>query len=159
MKAVFAGAFDPFTLGHRDIAERTVKTFGNVTVAVACETGKNTLSVNERKMIVEKSLSGLNGVTIESFEGLFTDYLKKYDECVIVRGLRSCRDLEYERDIVRTYKALCGRDAVFFITSAEYEHVSSTTVRELVKLNGELKGFVAPNAEADIIKFYSDRKR
>ncbi|MDE6401002.1 MAG: pantetheine-phosphate adenylyltransferase [Clostridiales bacterium] len=154
MKAIFAGTFDPFTTGHRDIAERALSVFGNVTVAVANDTGKTAQPIDVRLAIAKDATSDLSGVAVEPFSGLLSDYLAAQGDCVIVRGVRNTRDMEYERDHVRIYKSLCGKDAVLFITSAEYEHVSSTVVRQLAALGGTLDGYVAERTAATVAKYY-----
>lgn len=155
MKAIFAGAFDPFTSGHKNVVERALEVFDTVTVAVAAETGKSTASIAQRMEIAQKATSGLNGVTVESFDGLLTDYVKSIGEpCVLVRGVRSTKDVEYERDLTRVYKQLCGVQTVFIMPDAEYEHISSTTVRALAALGGELDGFVEPCTKQTIMRIY-----
>ncbi len=151
MKAIFAGAFDPFTLGHRDICERASRIFGNVTVAVAESTGKNTVSLEKRVDIARLSVDGIAGVDVEPFRGLLSDYIKKSGECVLVRGVRGTNDFEYERDRLRVYSSLCGADAVLLVTKPELEHVSSTVVRELAALGSPLDGYAAAKAK-DVIK-------
>lgn len=155
MKAIFAGTFDPFTLGHRSITERALALFGNVTIAVASDTGKNTVSLLERAEIARVATFGLRGIKIEPFSGLLSEYLAANGECVLVRGVRGMRDTEYERDLSRVYKSLCGKDTVFFMTDAPYEHISSTVVRELVKLGGDISGYVVPQSAELIKKLYS----
>ena len=157
MKAIFAGTFDPFTAGHRDITKRALAVFGDVTVAVASDTGKTARPLDVRLNIAETATADLNGVTVETFSGLLSDYLAKLGDCVIVRGVRNSRDAEYERDLVRVYRSLCGKDAVFFATSAEFEHVSSTTVRQLAELGGALDGYVVPCTVQAIIKHYGKK--
>lgn len=154
MKAIMIGAFDPFTLGHRDIAQRALAVFGDLTVAVAEDTGKNTASLSDRQEIAKLATSDLNGVTVESFRGLASDYLAAQGGCILVRGIRNSRDLEYECDHARIYKSLCGVDAVNFITAAEYGHISSSVVRELAGLGGALSGYVTPSTEKIIAEIY-----
>lgn len=157
MKAIFAGTFDPFTAGHRDITERALGVFGNVTVAVARETGKSCADVRERERIAKLAVGDLNGVTVTVFDGLLSDFLTANGDCVSVRGARDCRDFEYERELAAVYKSLCGKETVVFMTAAELCHVSSTTVRELARLGGALKGYVVPQSERDIISAYAKR--
>ena len=155
MKAIFAGTFDPFTLGHRDIVERAAKVFGGVTVAVAEDTGKTTAPISVRLEIAKASVSGIPGVSVQAFSGLLTDYMKMQGDCVIVRGVRNARDAEYERDLTRVYESLSGVDAVCFFTKAELEHVSSTVVRQLAELAAPLDGYVFVGAKDLIVGHYS----
>ena len=154
MKAIFAGTFDPFTAGHRDIAQRAAGVFGNVTVAVASDTGKTAQPLDVRLKIATESIADINCATAEAFSGLLSDYLSAKGDCVIVRGVRNARDADYERDLVRVYKSLCGKDAVLFITSADFEHVSSTVVRQLAALGGSLDGYVASSAASTVALYY-----
>ncbi|MDE6965423.1 MAG: adenylyltransferase/cytidyltransferase family protein, partial [Clostridiales bacterium] len=103
MKAIFAGTFDPFTAGHRDIAQRAAGVFGNVTVAVASDTGKTAQPLDVRLKIATESIADISGATAEAFSGLLSDYLSAKGDCVIVRGVRNARDADYERDLVRVY--------------------------------------------------------
>ena len=154
MNAIIVGTFDPFTIGHRDIAERALKVFGNVTIAVAADTGKSTAPLKTRLEIARLSTSDLDGVTVESYEGLTSDYLKSKDKSVLVRGIRNSRDMEYERDHARIYNSLCGAEVVCLLTAAEYQHISSTVVRQLALLNSPLDGYVAEQAKELITKTY-----
>lgn len=154
MKAIVAGTFDPFTSGHMDIVKRACAVFGEVTVAVAADTGKNALALEERVRIAKVATCDLSGVSVEPFFGLLSEYLTASGDCVLVRGVRNSIDMEYERDHARIYRSLCGKDAVCFITSAEYEHVSSTVVRELAALGSPLKGYAVPQTEQLIKQLY-----
>ena len=147
MKAIFAGTFDPFTLGHKDITERAAHVFGDVVVAVAEDTGKNSMPLDIRLKIAEQAIRGIKGASVTPFKGLLSEFAKGQGECVLVRGIRNSRDMEYEREHARIYR------------SAAYEHVSSTAVRELAALGGELSGYVAPNTEDIIKKTYAVRNK
>lgn len=157
MKAVIAGTFDPFTTGHKNIVERALGIFGDVTIAVASDTGKNTASLDIRTEIARLSVLDLQNVSVEPFSGLLSDFLTAQGECVLVRGIRNVRDAEYERDLSRVYCSLCDKDTVVLFTDARFEHVSSSVVRELVALDAELDGYVVPAAEELIKKTYVKR--
>lgn len=154
MKAIISGTFDPFTLGHRDLVVRALGIYGAVIVAVAKQTGKNTADAATRVDIAKKSLEGLENVDIVEFDGLLSDYVKSVGDCVIVRGLRGTRDLEYERDLDRAYKKLCGAETVYFLSPPELEHVTSTAVRTLAGLNAPIDDYVAAGAVRSIRKVY-----
>lgn len=154
MKAIFAGTFDPFTTGHRDIVLRAARTFGDVTVAVAENTGKNTAPIKDRVDIAEESVRDIAGATVTPFSGLLSDFVKAQGDCILVRGVRNTRDLEYERDHCRIYASLCGVDAALFCTTQGFEHVSSTAVRELAALGGALDGYVVRDAMQRVISVY-----
>ena len=161
MRAIFAGTFDPFTVGHKDIALRAVRLFDSVTVAVALETGKRAVSVDKRIEIVCNSLIGAPNIEVEGFFGLLADYVKAKEKseinnqkCVLVRGVRGTRDMEYERDLARIYREQCGADTVFLYARAEHEHISSTVVRELARLNAPIDGYVDENAIKQVYAIY-----
>ena len=151
MKAVLAGTFDPFTAGHRELAVRASNIFDGVTVAVAADTGKTTAAIEDRLKIAKASVSDVKNVNVVPFNGLLTRFLDDNAPCVLLRGLRGVRDTEYERDLCRIYKGECSAECVYLFSSAELEHVSSTVVRQLAMLGGDVKSYVSP-AAIDIIK-------
>lgn len=153
--AIYAGTFDPFTSGHRDIAERALGVFGRLVVAVAADTGKNAAPLVDRVRIAELSLDGLCGVTVVPFEGLLTDFAAAEENAVIVRGIRNAGDLEYERGLCRIYKSLANVECVFLDADAKYGHVSSTAVRQLAALGAPLVGYVQDVAAAEIKRIYA----
>lgn len=156
MKAILAGTFDPFTSGHADLAARAVAAFGNVTVAVAAETGKACAPLDVRLNIARLSLAAIENAQVVAFDGLLTDYIKKQGECVLIRGARNGRDFEYECEHSAVYRSLCDIDFIVFPTKPELAHVSSTNVRTLAALGvtDELAAYVVPSAIAEIIKVY-----
>lgn len=157
MKAIFAGTFDPFTVGHMDIAMRALAMFGNVTVAVAADTGKNCAKLSEREHICNSALSSLVGAQVVTFDGLLTDFIKSQGECVLIRGLRSAADFEYERDLTRVYSSLAHVQSLFLISSAGVEHVSSSVVRALAKY-GNVDGYAVNGTENLILSIYGKAK-
>ncbi len=154
MKAIFAGTFDPFTSGHRNIVEQALEVFGAVTVAVANDVGdKSAADIALRVNIAKLAVADFSNVTVERFDGLLTDYVGKTGG-VIIRGVRTSADLEYERAHARIYYSLGRVRSVFFIPAAEYEHVSSTVVRQLARLKADLNGYVARGTEKIIADHY-----
>ena len=160
MKAIFAGAFDPFTVGHKDIALRAARLFDSVTVAVAVETGKHSISADKRIDIARQSVSNAMNIEVVGFSGLLADFVKdlllKGEKCALVRGLRGARDIEYERDLMRIYREQCGVDTVFLYALAEHEHISSTVVRELARLNAPIDGYVDDGTIKQIYAIYGN---
>lgn len=154
MKAIFAGTFDPFTLGHMNIVERAAKLFDGVIIAVAEDTGKNTAPLHVRTEIAKAAVADMKSVTVESFCGLLSDYVAKKCDCVLVRGVRNSNDLEYEREQTAVYKSLCGVESVILITDPAYGHVSSTVVRTVAALGGDITGYVVPNTAKQIAAVY-----
>lgn len=157
MRAIFAGTFDPFTLGHRDIVLRAAELFDGVTVAVACECGKRAVSAKIRADIALRSVSDINGVDVEIFDGLLTDYVKGKN-AVLVRGIRNPADLEYEKELCEIYKRFSNVKTVYFLSSTEVSHISSSTVRRLAALGADLSSFVAEDAAASILEIYGNKE-
>ncbi|MCM1367297.1 MAG: adenylyltransferase/cytidyltransferase family protein [Roseburia sp.] len=161
MKAIFAGTFDPFTTGHRNVAERALSVFGALTIAVAADTGKKTASLSDRVKIAELSVPGLCGVEVVPFSGLLSDFVvasvNSGEKCVLVRGIRNTRDFEYERELCSVYRSLCGVDAAHFFTLPELMHVSSTTVRELAALGNIPNGYVVADAYSAVCDIYGGK--
>ena len=155
IKAVFAGSFDPFTLGHKDIVIRASKTFDKVIVAVAKQTGKNSRSLVARKQIIEASIGGLTNVEIAEFDGLLTNFLKENNVKILVRGVRNSTDFDYEKSLMGVYRSLFADiEFVLLPSMPEVNHVSSTVVRELVKLSAPIDGYVDTKAKELIKKLY-----
>lgn len=154
MTAIFAGTFDPFTVGHKEIVRRALDIFGSVIIAVADETGKSTASLDARVRIVKLSVSDLNCVTVEPFSGLLSDYVKSKKNAVLVRGIRNAADFDYERELCEVYRSLGAGKTVHIISAPEYSAVSSTTVRRLAALGAELSAFVDGAVLNDIISLY-----
>lgn len=157
---IFAGSFDPFTLGHFDIAERAAKLFSRLYIAVASDTGnkKCIASVAERTEIVRKSVMGLKNVTVESFDGNLTDFARKIGAFTVVRGLRTFKDFEYEQTIARVYKSQYSDiELVYLISSPKYSKVSATAARALVRSGASAEEMVCAHAYGDIRKIYGRR--
>lgn len=142
--AIYPGTFDPPTLGHADLIERAHDLFDHVIVAV----GKNSskfplLSVEERVQCLEAISQPFPNVTVDTFDGLLVDYAKSKGAKSIVRGLRAVADFEYEFQIAMVNRKLNPEvDSVFLMTRWEYSYLSSSVVREVARLNGEIKDLV-----------------
>lgn len=157
MKAIIAGAFDPFTLGHYNIVKRAVAVLGEAIIAVAEDTGKNVVDIETRTKIVSKSIENLQGVSVATFNGLLSEFLKSNMPCVLVRGLRGVRDCEYERDLSRVYGSQCDCECVYLIADGKTEHISSTVVRQLAELDAPLDGYVCDNVKNIVKAVYCRR--
>jgi pantetheine-phosphate adenylyltransferase len=144
--ALFPGTFDPITEGHLDIIRRALKIFDGVTVAVAKAVHKDTLfAMEERRGLVEASVTGIDGVTVVEFEGLLVDLAEKLEVSAVVRGLRFVSDFEYEFQLALMNRQLNPRfETVFMMPSARYSFLNATIVREVARLGGDVTGLVPP---------------
>lgn len=144
--AIYPGTFDPLTVGHMDVAKRASSMFDDVIVAVAGSTSKNPFfSLDERVAMATEILSDLDNVTVQSFDGLLVEYAAQANSKVIVRGLRAISDFEYEVQIAGVNRHLSPDiETVFIAASQQYTFLSSSIVREIAKLHGDVTEFVHP---------------
>lgn len=152
-KAIYAGTFDPMTLGHLDVVERAAKIFPELIVAVAAVSGKNTLfSQDERVELVKESVKGLSGVTVKPFDGLLVEYARAQGVGVLIRGLRAFSDFEYEFQMALTNRRLAPDiETLFLMPKQDYSYLSSTNVKQVASLGGNVSEFV-PAAVAEALK-------
>jgi pantetheine-phosphate adenylyltransferase len=154
--AVYPGSFDPVTLGHVDIATRAAALFDKVIVAVYATPSKALLfSTDERVELFRNAVSNFPNVAVQGFEGLVVRFAQDVGAAVIVRGLRSGSDFEYEFDMAFMNRKLAPNvDLVSFMTSQEHVFVSSSLLKEVARLGGDIRGMVTPGvAEAVYGKF------
>lgn len=149
---LYPGTFDPVTNGHLDIIHRAAKMFDNLTVSVAASPSKNTMfSLDERVDILRETLTDLPNVKVEGFSGLLVDFAKQQQANLLVRGLRTTMDFEYEFGLTSMYrKLLPNLESVFLTPGEEFAFLSSTIVREVAIHGGDISQFV-PQAVADRI--------
>lgn len=147
--AVYPGSFDPVTMGHIDILERTSRIFDKIVVAVVHNVTKQALfTLDERVDLIKNSVEHLPNVEVECFNGLLADFLKAKDATVIIRGLRSITDFEYESHMSMMNKSLLPEiDTVFIISNPCYIFVSSSGVKEAALLGGGVGGMVPAAVE------------
>jgi pantetheine-phosphate adenylyltransferase len=152
-KAIYAGTFDPMTLGHLDVVERAAKIFPELIVAVTAVTGKNTLfSQDERFDLVKKSVAKLPNVKVTLFDGLLVEYARKKGVGVLIRGLRAFSDFEYEFQMALTNRRLAPDiETLFLMPKQDYSFLSSTNVKQVASLGGDVSEFV-PAAVAAALK-------
>jgi len=137
-KAVFPGSFDPLTLGHCDIIDRSIKLFDEIIVAVGINSSKKCMfTLEERKKFINTHYINEPKVKIMVYEGLTVDFCKKNQADFILRGLRNPADFEFEKAIAQTNRKLTSIDTVFFLTSANNSYISSSIVREVIINNGD----------------------
>ena len=144
--AICAGTYDPLTLGHLDVIERASRIFPRVVIAVATNPGKNPLfTLEERIDLVNRSIAHLDGVEVDSVDGLLVDFAESKDVRVIVRGLRAFSDFEYEFQMALTNRKLKPQlETIFLMPKQDYSYVSSSNVREVAALGGDTSQFVPP---------------
>jgi pantetheine-phosphate adenylyltransferase len=143
IRAIFPGTFDPITNGHLDVIERGRKLFDELIVAVGTSPIKGALfSPAERVKMIKQILSDKPRVKVESFDGLMVEYAKKKNADVILRGMRSLTDVQYEFRLAMTNRAVAGLETVFIMTSAEYGFSSSTLIRQVASLGGDVSNLI-----------------
>ncbi|MGR8930837.1 MAG: pantetheine-phosphate adenylyltransferase [Gammaproteobacteria bacterium] len=155
--AIYPGTFDPITNGHLDLIARASRLFDKVIVAVAESRGKQPLfSMYERVRMIENVANGFCNVDVIGFENLLVDCAKQYGATVIVRGLRAVSDFEYEFQLAGMNRRLAGDIETVFLTPAEqYEFISSSMIREIAKLNGDVSSFVPDTVRHQLINKFS----
>lgn len=143
-KAIYPGSFDPLTLGHVDIIERSARIVDELVVGVLNNSAKNSLfSLEERVSMIKEMTEHLPNVAVASFDGLLVDYMKEIDATIIVRGLRAVTDFEYELQIAQTnHVENPDVETIFLTTSLQYSYLSSTIVKEFASYGGDISKFV-----------------
>jgi pantetheine-phosphate adenylyltransferase len=153
--AVYPGSFDPITYGHLDIVNRSLKVFDEIIIAVACNSQKKPLfSIDERIALI-KQVVDVSRVKVDTFSGLLIDYVVQQRANVIIRGLRAISDFEYEFQIAQMNSSL-GHDVetLFMMTSLQYGYLSSSIVKEVCGLKGNVDGFVPPEVKTALRSKY-----
>ena len=147
---IYPGTFDPITLGHIDVIQRAARLFGHVLVAVAENSSKNSVfSHTERTQMATAALESVQGVEVVGFGGLLVDLASQHQAHTIIRGLRAVSDFEYEMQLAAINRRLDARIETVFLTPAEnMNFLSSTLVREIARLGGDVSEFVPPNVVA-----------
>jgi pantetheine-phosphate adenylyltransferase len=142
--AIYPGSFDPVTYGHIDLIKRGLKIFDEIIVAVAHNLDKAPLfTLEERVKMLKKATAGLNGVTIEDFDCLAVNYVRRKKTNVIIRGLRMLSDFEYEFQMALTNRKLSREvETVFLMPSEQYSYISSRLIKEAVALGAKVTDFV-----------------
>jgi pantetheine-phosphate adenylyltransferase len=148
--AVYAGTFDPITNGHVDILERSLALFDEVIVAIASNIRKQPLfTLEERTRFIKQATADNPRVRCDAFEGLLVEYCAQNKARFIVRGLRALADFEYEFQFAHMNRRLApGVDTVFFMTDESHHYVSSSLIKEVASLGGDIDGLVPPAVAA-----------
>jgi pantetheine-phosphate adenylyltransferase len=150
--AIYPGSFDPVTNGHLDIIQRARHLFDEMIVAVSDNPSKNPyFSLPERLDFLRKAIRLYPGVKAESFSGLLTDYVKRKKAVAVIRGLRAVSDFEYEFQMALMNRRQNARfETVFLMPDEKYTYLSSSLVREVSRLGGQVKGLVPPHVEVSL---------
>ena len=150
--AVYSGTFDPFTLGHADVVARAAALFDQLIIAVAAAHHKKTLfSLDERVKQVQHATLSMAGVTVLPFDGLIMDFCATHHASAVVRGIRNLTDFDYEAQMAAMNRKLRPQvETVFLLPEAQLACISSTLVREISKLGGDVGQMVSP-AVADAL--------
>ena len=152
--AIYPGTFDPFTNGHLDLVLRSLRMFDEVIIAAAPSPKKQPLfTIEERIVMIQKSLKGVSRVRVEIFEGLLVDYVKKRKGNAIVRGLRAVSDFEYELQMALMNRRLNPKiETVFMMPNEEYSFLTATIVKEISSLGGSVNQLVPIPVEKELKK-------
>lgn len=152
---LYPGSFDPVTNGHLDISERAFKICDELHVAVVANPSKNSLfSVDERVELLKKTTKHLPNVVISSFNGLLVDYAREIKANIIFRGLRAVSDFEYEFQMALINRSLHKDiEVVFLVPNEKFIFLSSSSIKEVAKLGGDVSGFVPAEVQKALQKF------
>ena len=143
MKCLFPGSFDPFTLGHKSIVDRTLQFAEEVVIAIGVNAGKKSMfSLEERMSQIQKVYADEPRVKVASYEGLTTDFAESIGATAMVRGVRTAQDFEFERMLADVNRKLTGIETILLITEPQYSAISSSVVRELLSYGKDVKDFL-----------------
>lgn len=155
--AVYAGTFDPVTNGHLDLIERAARLFDKVVVAIAMSPGKGpALNIDTRIALTREVVAGLENVEVVGFSGLMTEFMKEQQARVLLRGLRAVSDFEYELQLANMNRAQMPElETVFLTPEVENSYISSTLVREIARLGGDVSKHVHPRVAETLKSHYN----
>ncbi len=145
-RAVFPGSFDPITLGHLDILERSIPLFDEIIIGVGINSEKKYMfPLSKRMAFIEKTFSEYKSISAAKYQGLTIEFCKKVQANFILRGLRNPADFEFEKAIAHTNRKLSGIETVFLLTSEKTSFINSSIVREVISNRGDYTQLVPPN--------------
>ncbi len=157
--ALCPGSFDPVTLGHLDIIERTSRHFDTVIVAVIRNPQKtqSLFSLEERQEMLQEGTAHLNNIRIEFFKGLLVEFAKDHGADAIVKGLRAVSDFDYELQMAQMNQQLTGIDTFFISTSPQYSFLSSSLVREVARFGGDVSSMVPKHVAHRLSEMFPEK--
>jgi pantetheine-phosphate adenylyltransferase len=157
---IYPGTFDPFTNGHLDVLQRAAHLFDRVRVAVALSSTKTALfSARQREELIRANLGELPNVDVVSFDGLLVDFATAQKAHAIIRGLRALSDFEFEFNMALMNRHLQpGVETIFVMPNEAYSYTSSSLVKQIAKLGGDVSKFVPPNVAAALREAYAGTK-
>lgn len=145
-RALFPGSFDPITLGHLNIIERSVSLFDEIVIGVGTNSDKKQMfSLKKRMAFIKETFADYKNISVSQYEGLTIEFCKEVKADFIIRGLRNTADFEFEKAIAHTNRALSGIETVFLLTAAKTSFISSSIVREIISNKGDYSQLV-PNS-------------
>lgn len=155
VSAMYPGTFDPITLGHEDLVRRAARLYDKVVVAIAANPGSKEpmFSFSERVDLAGEALRDLDNVEVSGYEGLTVDFAREFGLAVIIRGLRAVSDFEYEFQLANMNRHLTDQVETVFLTPTEkYTFISSSLVREVACLGGDVTEFVSPKVKRALLE-------
>jgi pantetheine-phosphate adenylyltransferase len=157
MRALYPGSFDPLTLGHLDLIERSAVLFDGLVVAVLQNPSKTpTFSLEQRLQQIRRATAHLQGVEVRSFDGLTVDVARAYGAGVILRGLRAMSDFEFELQLAHTNKSLAPHlETLFLATAAHHSFLSSSVVKEVARFGGDVSHMVPEGVADDLVTLFN----
>ncbi len=154
---IYPGTFDPITHGHLDVLARATKLFDRVTVAIALDTTKDPLfSADERVEMIQPNVACYKNVRIVTFSGLLVDFARKQKAAAIIRGLRALSDFEFEFNMALMNRHLDeDLETIFVMPNEQFSYTSSSLVKQIAKLGGDMAHFVPPNVASELKKKFA----
>jgi len=155
VSAMYPGTFDPITLGHEDLVRRSIRVFDRVVIAIASDTVSKApmFNLEERVDLAMAAVGDIEGVEVMGYEGLTVDFARDNDLSVIIRGLRAVSDFEYEFQLAAMNRHLTEDVETVFLTPTEkYTFISSSLVREIATLGGDISEFVSPRVKLALME-------
>lgn len=141
--ALFAGSFDPFTKGHQSVVRRALTFVDQVIIGIGINIDKkSTFTLQDRKAMIENAFADEPRVKVMEYDGLTTDFAQQVGATILLRGVRTCKDFEYEKEIAEVNRQLTGIETVILFTEDKFTNISSTIVRELIHYGKDVTEFL-----------------